>query len=232
MLERSYHNRENRGRGGENGVTIEEVDEDHHGNRNYRAQEPIVEEPDDANPRHREQRRRGEPPARGAGGFGGDMFGGNFGFGGGGGGSGGTTVFSYSSSSMHSGGPGGVTYSSSTTHRRGPGGVSETHHSSYNGRTGEETLRIQRGLGDKSRTIERRRNAAGQEYATDNLNNISDAEASRFDDEWKQHAQRSLPRTSVRHGGGSYLASGYGDEAYPSAGRARRGGYALRDGRA
>jgi len=131
------------------------------------------------------------------------------------GGMGGSTVYSYSSSSMSNGGPGGVTYSSTTTHRRGPGGVTETHHQEYDGRTGSETMKISRGLGDKSRTITRTRDASGQERAVDNLNNLTPEEASRFDQQWQATAQRALP------GAGRTRTSTYGhsNPALPSTTR-------------
>jgi len=50
---------------------------------------------------------------------------------------------------MSSSGPGGVTYSSTTTHRRGPGGVAEKTHHAFDSRTGQETIQLERGLGEK-----------------------------------------------------------------------------------
>eukprot|EP00951_Prasinocladus_malaysianus_P004639 scaffold32685_cov43-Prasinocladus_malaysianus.AAC.4 len=161
------------------GVTIEEVeDEPQQPRHGRRAQhEPTVEEPDDHRhrPTQRTQSQR-QPTHRQHQNSGGsqmssffDMPGFNMSSNMGGGG---TTMFSYSSSSYSSGGPGGVNYSTTSTHRRGPGGVGESHYQSYDGRTGEEVIKVSRSLGDKARTITRTRDAHGRERAVDDLRNI------------------------------------------------------------
>jgi len=187
--------------GRSDGVTIEEVNEEgnhpRHGRRSAQ-QEPVVEEPDDGHQHQRSgrrnesqvpsqrQRRRDTTDSR-MGGMGIS----NYTSGGPG------SSFCYSSTSYSSGGPGGVAYSSSTTTRRGANGVSETHRQEFDGRTGEETIQIARGLGDRSRTITRKRDGSGHERVYDSLNNLSQDEASRFDQDWMSRAGH-LPSTGTR----------------------------------
>eukprot|EP00873_Tetraselmis_striata_P000176 jgi/Tetstr1/420440/TSEL_011553.t1 len=205
-----------------NSVTIEEVDDasgEHaprHGRRS-RPQEPVVEEPDDTphhppGGSHRASRRSAgastrRPPSEA---HPGRLMGASLG------GAGPGTCFSYSSTSYSSGGPGGAVYSSTTTSRRGANGVSETTRQEFDGRTGEETLEIARGMGDKSRTITRKRDGSGQEQVYENLNNLGREEATRFDQDWMSRAG-TLPgggaRTSRRsyadtHPSGQYLEYG------------------------
>merc|ERR1711871_1171284 len=108
-------------------------------------------------------------------------------------GMGGSSQVSFSSSSFSGGN--GVTYSSSTTTRIGPGGVRETQSSVKDGRTGKESLTIDRSLGDRRRMISKSRNSrTGEEQTTDNLYNLqAGAEADAFDDEWLAAAERRLP---------------------------------------
>jgi len=113
-------------------------------------------------------------------------------------GSGGSTF--YSSSSYRSvGGSGGVTYESSSSMRRGPGGV-EQQRTVRDGRSGEERMTLTRGVGERQRTLERVRCRDGQQTQEERLRGIESAEdATRFDEEWRQHAARGLPPEMGSH---------------------------------
>lgn len=104
----------------------------------------------------------------------------------------GTTTFSYSSSYSSSGGPTQV-YSTSTSTRIGTGGVRETQKTIRDSRSGKEEISISRGIGDRERTITRRRNATGREERIDTLQNMTSEEATGFDQEWMQQAEVNLP---------------------------------------
>jgi len=185
------------------GPVIEEVDDEADNDGDFRS-EPIVEEPGDDYHNHSEYRQQqrqqdygtanqhrrtdrnttGIQMNMGLNGFPNvTMFGSGAG----------TSSFSYSSSySSSSFGPGHV-YSSTTTTRMGPGGVRETQSTVRDGHSGREEILISRGIGDRERTITRRRNASGQEEQIDTLQNIASEEAVNFDQEWMHHAERNLP---------------------------------------
>jgi len=195
------HPRVNSGRAP--GPVIEEVDEEEEDLGDYRS-EPIVEEPADEHyhrVHHRQQQRQPDVHTmdqRQRGGNGSntgihmDMGLNGFPsittFGNGAA----TSSFSYSSSYSSSFGPGQV-YSSMTTTRIGPGGVRETQSTVRDGQNGKEEILISRGLGDRERTITRRRHASGQEERVDTLQNIASEEAVNFEQEWMQQAQTNLP---------------------------------------
>mmetsp|Transcript_24577 Transcript_24577/g.62426 ORF Transcript_24577/g.62426 Transcript_24577/m.62426 type:complete len:390 (-) Transcript_24577:2695-3864(-) len=206
---------------------IEEVHGDHASTGN--TSQPIVEEPDEDDPliRQKAQRQRRTSPQRsmstgrvrpapagngalhapGSSLFG---FGGLGGFGGFGSilqemqnmaSAPGATAFSYSTSSYQSMGPGGVTYQATHTQRAGPGGVRESQSTVRDGRTGQQTITVARGLGDKERVMTRTRDATGREQARDDLRGISAHEAHTFDQEWRTHAERSLLSPSLGRAG-------------------------------
>lgn len=176
---------------------IEEVGGDEDNRATRRADNhPIVEEPDEDGsyePRQHQRPRRSSPQrARAVPGssvsLGGNMYP-QFNSSGNSGG----TVFSFSSSSYTSStAPGGVTYTATSTTRMGPGGVRETHQTVRDGRTGQESITISRGLGEKERTVNRTRLADGREHTNDVLRGISAEEAARFDEHWRREAERSL----------------------------------------
>lgn len=111
------------------------------------------------------------------------------------------TFYSFSSSSTFtsSGGPNGITYSSTTTSRMGPGQVHEVQRVVRDGRTGQESVTISRGLQDKARTITRTRDASGAEMTQEQLRGLSEAEAAAFDQQWRSQAERSLPQWGNTH---------------------------------
>eukprot|EP00803_Ostreobium_quekettii_P008027 evm.model.scf_3289.3 EVM.evm.TU.scf_3289.3 scf_3289:6905-9573(+) len=186
------------------GPVIEEV-EDGHVNEGQRLAEPIVEEPveDDYVYNHQGRQRRqqsgrqrdrrqprGDSNALSTGfhmEMGPNMVPSLSTFG-----NAGMATFSYSNSSSRSFGPTQV-YSSTTTSRMGPGGVRETQTTIQDGRSGREEISISRGIGERERTITRRRDATGCEETIDTLHHMTSEEASQFDQEWMQQAGRHLP---------------------------------------
>eukprot|EP00201_Polytomella_parva_P016172 CAMPEP_0175050940 /NCGR_PEP_ID=MMETSP0052_2-20121109/7523_1 /TAXON_ID=51329 ORGANISM="Polytomella parva, Strain SAG 63-3" /NCGR_SAMPLE_ID=MMETSP0052_2 /ASSEMBLY_ACC=CAM_ASM_000194 /LENGTH=338 /DNA_ID=CAMNT_0016315169 /DNA_START=155 /DNA_END=1171 /DNA_ORIENTATION=- len=106
------------------------------------------------------------------------------------GGNGGSYMFS--SSSYSSTGPNGQCYSKSTSTKVGPGGVRETQSCVRDGYTGHQEMCIQRGLGDRERTVTRRRDVRGREEQVENLKNLQADEGEAFEEEWLEHADRNL----------------------------------------
>eukprot|EP00297_Palpitomonas_bilix_P012184 CAMPEP_0113901166 /NCGR_PEP_ID=MMETSP0780_2-20120614/21094_1 /TAXON_ID=652834 /ORGANISM="Palpitomonas bilix" /LENGTH=314 /DNA_ID=CAMNT_0000893731 /DNA_START=116 /DNA_END=1060 /DNA_ORIENTATION=- /assembly_acc=CAM_ASM_000599 len=101
---------------------------------------------------------------------------------------GGGGFFSSSSSSMTAGMGGGsgqpVVMRSRTMIKKGPGGVMEKQHMSSNSATGEERIMLQRGMGEgRVRTVDRRRNARGEEECVDDLHGYEDPH--QFDRDWE-----------------------------------------------
>lgn len=99
----------------------------------------------------------------------------------------------YSSSSFAQQGPDGVQYSKSHSSSYGPQGVTEHQMRTKDGRTGLEEMTISRHIGDKGRTVTKWRQADGTQSEQQSLHNITDNEASSFDQKWTNEAERSLP---------------------------------------
>lgn len=83
------------------------------------------------------------------------------------------------------------------------------------GRSGEEHMRLTRGLGDRQRTLERRRRNGGDEERSETLRGIEHGpQAQRFDQQWQEAAQQGFGG-----GGGSDRRRGSGRrEAQPQLG--------------
>eukprot|EP00892_Ulva_mutabilis_P001124 jgi/Ulvmu1/11011/UM007_0191.1 len=181
------------------GAIVEEPDDLPHPDRRHRERDhspsaqPRYEQPRYEQPHHRQQQMQPYqdpfeamfPSFGGLGGLGGLM------------GmtppSGSSNSYSYSSFTS-SGGPGGVTYQETKTHRMGPGGVSESQHTVRDGRTGEEKMRLSRGLGDRKRTLEQARRHGREVHRDVRLEGFQRPEdAEHFDTEW-QRAAAAMPR--------------------------------------
>ena len=77
----------------------------------------------------------------------------------------------------------------------------ESQSTHRDGRTGEERMRITRGLRDRQRTLERSRHSGGREDRRESLQGIKDAEdAHAFDQEWQAAAARGLPQGGAHFG--------------------------------
>ena len=88
--------------------------------------------------------------------------------------------------------------------------VMESHSSMRDGRSGEERMRIERGLGDRQRTLERARRGGAPEERNEVLKGLNSAEeAAAFDQEWQQAAERGLPNVGMGWGMGR-LGNGAG----------------------
>eukprot|EP00291_Cryptomonas_curvata_P030597 CAMPEP_0172208070 /NCGR_PEP_ID=MMETSP1050-20130122/34239_1 /TAXON_ID=233186 /ORGANISM="Cryptomonas curvata, Strain CCAP979/52" /LENGTH=194 /DNA_ID=CAMNT_0012887563 /DNA_START=215 /DNA_END=796 /DNA_ORIENTATION=- len=84
----------------------------------------------------------------------------------------------------------GVEHFSSTTARMGPGGIAEFQRQVRDGRTGEETIVMERRLGDQARIVEKMRNVrTGDEVTTQSNVGIQEGMEDRFDEEWQRAAQ-------------------------------------------
>lgn len=176
---------------------IEEVDADEEARHVPRRgnNQPIVEEPDEdgqSDQRQHQRQRRTSPVRNRSSGLSVSVgpsgipqvqsFGNN-----------GGAVFSFSSSSYTSNtGPGGVKYTATSTTKIGPGGVRETQQTVRDGRTGQESIVISRGLGSKERTVTRTRDAQGRERTEDSLKGVAPEQVNVFDEEWRQEAERNF----------------------------------------
>eukprot|EP00499_Haloplacidia_sp_CaronLabIsolate_P002316 CAMPEP_0196770616 /NCGR_PEP_ID=MMETSP1104-20130614/1240_1 /TAXON_ID=33652 /ORGANISM="Cafeteria sp., Strain Caron Lab Isolate" /LENGTH=244 /DNA_ID=CAMNT_0042140733 /DNA_START=1 /DNA_END=732 /DNA_ORIENTATION=+ len=132
-------------------------------------------------------------------------------------------TFSYSSSSyVSSHGSGGqpVVVQRTVQHSRA-GGAAETKEFFQDSRSGTERMKIQRRLGNRARTITKSRDARGNEESEDRIDNMTDADLSRFDEEWRTAASQRM----LTFGSGDGGRRGRGDFAphgLPSHGSHRR----------
>lgn len=70
----------------------------------------------------------------------------------------------------------------------------EEVHTEKDSRAGVEKMSVKRGLGERARTLERVRQADGQELRDERLQGLTDAEAAAFEEEWTREAhQRFMP---------------------------------------
>jgi len=80
--------------------------------------------------------------------------------------------------------------------------VRETQRAVRDGRTGQESITLRRGLGERERTVTRTRDASGRETADDILKGIAAEEAAAFDREWAERASK-LPAAGAFGFGGA-----------------------------
>eukprot|EP00002_Diphylleia_rotans_P037949 TRINITY_DN8556_c0_g2_i2.p1 TRINITY_DN8556_c0_g2~~TRINITY_DN8556_c0_g2_i2.p1 ORF type:complete len:180 (+),score=34.17 TRINITY_DN8556_c0_g2_i2:277-816(+) len=107
----------------------------------------------------------------------------------------GASFSSVSYSSSQSGSGPAVHYSSSKTVRMGPGGVAEVHESVQDSRTGTEKITVQRRIGDQAYTVSKEKTRTGQERTSRHLENMTEADASAFDQRWQTAStQAHMPR--------------------------------------
>jgi len=104
-----------------------------------------------------------------------------------------TQSYSFQSSSVSYGGPNGVQYSSSASRRMGPNGVVEEEFQEKDLRTGKETKRHSRGVGEKGLSVTRKRTSEGREQTLDTLHNLNEDEIPDFERTWEEQ-EKMLPR--------------------------------------
>jgi len=137
----------------------------------------------------------------------------------------GARAYSFQSSSVSYGGPNGTYYSSSAMRRMGPDGVVEEEFQEKDSTAGHELKRISRGLGDKGRSILRKRNSEGRESAMEALHNLREEEVPEFDRTWEEKS-KNLPQWNLNrpHTIGSAHGSGSRSRAaLPTIGHANGG---------
>mmetsp|Transcript_8000 Transcript_8000/g.17508 ORF Transcript_8000/g.17508 Transcript_8000/m.17508 type:complete len:190 (+) Transcript_8000:140-709(+) len=136
-----------------------------------------------------------------------------------GGGGGGSFSFSSSSVSYGGGGQPQVMYQQSSRTSMGPGGVIEHQEQVRDGRRGTERMTLERRLGDRTRRVIKQR-TADEEETIDQVEGMDQEEKSRFDQEWQQAAQQSLPQWghSMRQ---PQLTDGYSSRRTPHGSASR-----------
>lgn len=91
----------------------------------------------------------------------------------------------------------GFYYSSTFSSTSGPGGVTEIHHTTRDSQ-GNETVRVERRLGNRAQAVCKKRDATGIEHSVRELRNVRDEEADQFDEEWQRVADQTLGPISNR----------------------------------
>lgn len=94
----------------------------------------------------------------------------------------------YSSSSTNGGKPVVVERSSHHT-RHGPSGITESREMFRDSRTGEDGMRLTRGIGDQRRIMSQRRNMNGEIEKEERTENIPEDKRATFDEIWQNKAR-------------------------------------------